>query len=465
MAKRTRITDFTQGPEGKQIFFFALPIIVGSIFMQLYSYIDSVIVGRYLGKEALAAVGASTPIVFMVISMVIGIGIGTTIIISQYYGTRQYKYVRLAANSLYVFLFFAATLMSVLGIVFCENIMHLIQLPEEIIPFAVDYLQVYLGGLIFLFGFNSLSAILRGVGDSKTPLYFLILSALLNIALDLVFIAKLGWGIKGAAWATVLSEACAFIFAVWYVNVHDPVLRFNFLNLKFNRKIFWQCLKLGLPAGLQQTFFSIGMVAVIGIINTFGTDVIAAYSGASRIDALVSVIPMNFGLALTSFVGQNISSGRFDRVHRGLKATLKMSIIACFVLCTLLILFGRDLMGMFLDEGSADAAIVDIGYRYLVIVGTTYWIFAVTFTYSGAIRGAGDTLVPMIITLLSLWLIRIPLAYLFARWWGYLGIWLSVPTSWITGVIPTILYYRSGRWKKKILTGKPVPKNFATFEA
>lgn len=437
--------DFTHGHVGRQILNFAIPMLIGNVFMQLYQFADTVIVGRILGKEALAAVGAATPVVFLTVALIAGMGIGASIVISQYFGAKQYDRVRVTCDTLFIFLLGASVVMTLLGIFFAEDVLRLMGLQEDTLPLAKTYLQIYFGGLILLFAYNSVAAILRGVGDSKTPLYFLIISSVLNVGLDLIFILWFGWGVAGAAWATVISQGVAFILSVIYINRTNPIIRIELFNPVFDREIFRECVKLGLPTGMQQAFVAIGLMALMGVVTSFGTDTLAAYVSVNRIDTFISLPVMNLAAALTSFVGQNISVGNFDRIKAGLKATLKMSLLTCAVLNTAIIIFGKQLMLLF----TADANVIETGYELLVIINCSYFIFAVMFTVNGLLRGAGAAIFPMIITLLSLWLIRLPLAAFLSQYWGETGIWVAMPAGWLIGAAASLAYYYSGRWKTK----------------
>ena len=268
--------DLTQGREGIQIMQFAAPLLLGNVFQQLYSVVDSIIVGNFLGKNALAAVGASFPVIFTMISFVIGIAGGFTIIISQYFGARQMKNVRDTIDTMYIFLFFAALLISTIGIVFTEEIFRLMQTPDEVIPEAITYLQVYFAGIVFFFGFNGINAILRGLGDSKTPLYFLVIATLTNILFDYLLVVVFKVGIAGAAYATIISQGGAFITAIFYLNRTHTVVKLTTLRIHFNRAIFRRSLKIGLPSGIQNTIVSLGMMMLFGIVNTFGATAAAA---------------------------------------------------------------------------------------------------------------------------------------------------------------------------------------------
>lgn len=445
--------DLTEGKESRLILNFALPMLLGNLFQQLYNIVDSIIVGNFIGKEALAAVGASFPIIFTLISFVIGIASGGTIIIAQYFGARDIMKVRNTIGTMYIFIFIAAVIVSVTGIVFSENIFHLIKLPEEVIPEAKTYLNIYFLGMVGFFGFNVTSAILRGIGDSKTPLYFLIISTILNMSFDLLFILVFGWGIAGAAAATIFSQAIAFISAIIYLNKHHEVINIKISEMRFYFQIFKQAVRIGLPTGMQHTFVSLGMTFILGIVNTFGTNVIAAYTVATRIDSLALLPAMNIGQALATFVGQNIGAQKTNRVKSGMKATFVISSTISIFVTGMIIIFGDILMGFFTN----DQKVIEIGKNYLVIVSSFYLLFSAMFTVNGVLRGAGDTLIPMFITLFSLWLIRIPVAYFLSDKIGETGIWWAVPIAWFAGTVVSYIYYLSGQWKTKGVV-KPKPE-------
>lgn len=445
--------DFTTGHEGKLILQFATPMLLGNIFQQLYNVVDSIVIGNYLGKEALAAVGASFPFIFLLISMIIGIASGSTIIISQYYGAKNMDKVRRAIDTLYIFLFFASVAVSIIGISLSGPVFRLIDLPEEAIPSAVTYMNIYIGGIVFAFGFNGISAILRGLGDSRTPLYFLVTATLVNIGLDLLFVIVFKWGIAGVAWATVISQAGAFITAVIHLNRTHEVVRLTSLRLIFDREIFRQSLRIGLPSGLQQSFVSLGMLALFRIVNIFGTPAAAAYTIAMRIDSFASMPAMNFAAALSSFVGQNLGANRPDRVRSGMLATIRMTAILSVIVTLVNVIFRHELMLLF----TKDPEVVAIGEEYLLIVSFFYIIFGTMFVVNGTLRGAGDTLIPMFITLFSLWFVRIPLSYYLSTRMGITGIWWGIPIAWFLGMTLSYLYYLSGKWKSKVVV-KPLQK-------
>lgn len=439
--------DLTSGNETKLILRFATPMLLGNLFQQLYNIVDSVIVGKFIGTEALAAVGSSFPIVFSLVSLIIGVASGGTVVIAQYFGARNFERVKASIGTLYLFLFWASLTVTVIGIIFSGPIFRLIQLPEEIIPQAKTYLNIFFLGMLGFFGFNATSAILRGLGDSKTPLYFLILSTVFNIAFDLLFVIVFKWGIAGVAVATVISQAGAFITAVFYLNRTHEVIKIAWREFEFDKDIFRKTLRIGLPTGLQHTFVSLGMAVVQVIVNRFGTNVIAAYAAASRLDSLATLPAMNFGMALSTFVGQNIGAGKTERIKRGLKSTLIMSSVVSLAGTFIMIFFGRYLIQLFVKSNEAE--VIQVGTEYLVIVGSFFVVFSAMFAINGVMRGAGDTLIPMFITFFSLWIIRIPVAYFLSERIGESGIWWAIPVAWLTGVVLAYMYYRTGRWKAK----------------
>lgn len=440
--------DLTIGKESKLIFRFAVPMLLGNLFQQFYNIVDSIIVGNILGKDALASVGASFPIIFALIALIIGIGTGFGIVISQYFGAKEIEKVRRTISTMFISLGLLSIIMSIVGISLSKFIFIALKLPENLLPEATNYLQIYLVGIIAMFGFNGTSAVLRGLGDSKTPLIFLIISTMMNVALDILFIMVFKMGISGAAWATVLSQAGAFITAVIYLNKTHAIISFNKADMKFDWEIMKQGVRIGLPSGLQQTFVAMGMMALMGIVNTFGTDVIAAYSVGGRIDSFASLPAMAFSAALATFTGQNLGAGKDERVKKGLIATILMASAFCIAVMVLIISFRSQLVGLF----NSDPEVVRIGAEYLTIVNVFYLVFVLMFVMYGLLRGAGATLIPMFISVLSLWLVRVPLAAVLSKSFGERGIWWAIPIAWSTGLIGTFIYYLSGKWKGKVVT-------------
>ncbi|HPJ46745.1 MAG TPA: MATE family efflux transporter, partial [Tenuifilaceae bacterium] len=356
--------DLTTGSVTRHIISFSIPMLIGNVFQQLYNVVDSIIVGKYLGKEALASVGASFPIIFTIIALIIGIGSGASVVISQYYGAKDLDKVRRAVDTINIFLLFAGIVISVIGILSSRWIFGLLQLPPELMDSALTYLNTYLLGMVVFFGFNATSSILRGIGDSKTPLYYLIIATVVNIFLDLLFVLVFNWGIAGAAWATVISQAGAFATAIVHLNRKNQVVRFALKGLTFDREIFRQIVRIGLPTGIQHTFVALGMMALMGIVNSFGTNVIAAFTAASRIDSLASLPAMTLSVALSVFVGQNLGAGKLERIKSGLKTSLIFASSISVLMSLVAIFWSVPLMKIFTN----DANVITIGREYLIIV-------------------------------------------------------------------------------------------------
>jgi len=298
---------------------------------------------------------------------------------------------------------------------------------------------------VVFFGFNGVSSILRGLGDSKTPLYFLIIATLFNIAFDFLFILVFKWGIAGAAIATIIAQGGAFVTAIFYLNRTHKILKYSLKDLTFNWHIFRQTLRIGLPSGIQQSLIAVGVVALNIIVNTFGTNVIAAYSAAGRIDSIAAMPAMNFSAALSSFVGQNLGAGKLVRIRRGLTSTLVMSSLVCLILTFGIATFGKELMSLF----TTDAEVINIGEQYLIIVSSFYILFSTMVVFNGLLRGAGATLIPMFITVFSLWIFRIPAALFLSQLISEQGIWWAIPIGWAIGLLGSVGYYFSGQWKAK----------------
>lgn len=447
--------DLSIGKERKLIFQFAMPMLIGNLFQQLYNVVDSMVVGKYIGKEALAAVGASFPIIFTLMSLLIGVAIGSTIVIAQYFGAKDIEKVRKTIDTLYIFMFFASIVISVAGILLSQWIFRLIKLPEEVIPLAEQYFDIYLTGTIFFFGFNGISSILRGLGDSKTPLYFLIVATVLNIILDLLFVLVFHWGVAGVAIATVISQLVALILAVIYLNRYHEIINLSWRRLMFDGDIFLKSIRIGSPIGLQQAFVALGMMAMFWLVNRFGTDTVAAYSVAFRFDSFASMPAMNFATALSTFVGQNLGANKPDRIKRGLVSTIYMTSVISLGISLIGIVFGEPVMSLFTN----DATVIEIGRSYLAIVTGFYVVFSTMFIVGAVMRGAGDTFIPMLITLFALWAVRIPLCYWLSEEYGHIGLWWGIPIAWIVGLSLSYMYYLSGRWRKKVLVRQPLPSN------
>ena len=445
MDKRKGNTDLTEGKVWKVIVRFALPLLVGNLLQQFYNITDSIIVGQFLGKEALAAVSASFFIYYFIISLVIGVGSGTTVVISQLFGAKQYQKVQLAFSSFFIFMLVGGIILSIAGIIFAEPVFRLTNTPEEVIPQAVAYFRIYIGGTFLFVTFNSIISILRGVGESVRPMLFILITTVLNSAFDLLFILVFKWGIEGAARATVVSQGIGMCIALAYVNNTHPLLSIKKQDMLFDWKLFKESLKIGLPTSVQQCAIALGLIALLGIVNSFGTNTLTAYGAAGKIDTIITQAILTLSGALAAFCGQNIGAGRLDRVKKGVQFTMYTNIALGLLTFAAVYLFGNEMMRIF----TKDIDVVAIGKEYLLIIGGFFIVHGALNVYNGALRGAGDTLFPMITSLVCLWLIRIPLAYYLSSWLGRNGIWWAIGISITIGLIVTFVYYKIGFWKRR----------------
>ena len=445
MDKRKGNTDLTEGKVWKVIVRFAVPLLVGNLLQQFYNITDSIIVGQFLGKEALAAVSASFFIYYFIISLVIGVGSGTTVVISQLFGAKQYQKVQLAFSSFFIFMLVGGIILSIAGIIFAEPVFRLTNTPEEVIPQAVAYFRIYIGGTFLFVTFNSIISILRGVGETVRPMLFILITTVLNIAFDLLFILVFKWGIEGAARATVVSQGIGMCIALAYVNNTHPLLSIKKQDMLFDWKLFKESLKIGLPTSVQQCAIALGLIALLGIVNSFGTNTLTAYGAAGKIDTIITQAVLTLSGALAAFCGQNIGAGRLDRVKKGVQFTMYTNIALGLLTFAAVYLFGNEMMRIF----TKDIDVVAIGKEYLLIIGGFLIVHGALNVYNGALRGAGDTLFPMITSLVCLWLIRIPLAYYLSSWLGRNGIWWAIGISITIGLIVTFVYYKIGFWKRR----------------
>ncbi|MCC0652405.1 MATE family efflux transporter [Clostridioides sp. ES-S-0001-03] len=439
--------DLTTGHEGKSIFFFAMPMLIGSLFQQLYNTADSIIVGRFIGKEAMAAVSGANPIMFLLVAMLMGVSLGFSILISQFYGSGDLKKVKATIDTTYILLFIGSILISVIGIVFGGPMLKLMNTPESVFNQSKLYLTIIFGGILFSAGYNSVSAILRGLGDSVTPLYFLIIATILNIVLDLTFIVVLKMGVEGVALATIMAQAVSFIISIIYLNKKHEVLKFKIKGIVYDNKIFKDGLRLGLPSGVQQMLFSIGNMALQFLVNCYGTSAMAAFGAGLRIENFISLPIMNLGSAVSTFVAQNIGAGENERVRKGIRESIKMALILAIVVVALILLFRENLISLF----NTDKDVIKIGSSYLFIIGPFFLFIGTSFVLSSAMKGAGDSMFALMSSVVSLWLGRIPASYLFSRLFGTDGIWMGIPFGWTLGLIVTVIYYKKGYWKTKAI--------------
>lgn len=432
------MNDLTKGNEFKTILFFSLPILVGNLFQQLYNVVDSIVVGNFLGKESLATVGFSYQINSLLVILSMGITMGTSILVSRCIGKREFERVKKLIDTGIIFSLLLSIVIAVLGIIFCNSILRAFRMPHETLDMANTYLKIIFIGVIPTFAYNTLTNILRGMGDSKTATNILVIAMVLNIILDITFVAVVHMGIAGAAIATVISQFFSWIACLLYMNQKYPQFRISMTKLKFQKKELVDSLKIGIPSMIQQVFICIGFLSIQYMINGFGTDCIAAYTAASKIDSFAEMPSLNLGKAITNFIAQNLGAGKKDRVKKGSRVAFIMCIGISVVISIIIIAVPGIFIGLF----TKDLEVIRIGNEYLKIIAGFYLVFGLMQLVNGILLGYGKTVMPMVSSILSLCLLQVPVAIFLSRTaFGYRGIWIAAPIGWIGGLIIRFIYY------------------------
>ena len=443
---RKNITDMTVGSPARHIIKFTLPLLLGNLFQQLYNMVDSIVVGNFVGEDALAAVGACGSTNFLFFSLSSGLAIGIGIIVAQFFGAGDEKNVRnTIANSIYV-LWGAAITVSIIGIVFCPALLRLLQTPETVIGDSIIYMRTSCAGILFIATYNGVAAMLRALGDSKTPLYFLIVSSIVNVVLDLVFVLVFEWGVFGVAFATIIAQATSALSCIIYAYHKVEYFRLTREQLKVNPRIIGNSFKIGVPIAMQNSMIAVSCMVLQGVVNTFGETVMAAYTVIGRIEQVVQQPYMSLGSALTTYSGQNMGAGQIDRVKKGFRQGTVMVFIFSLCLLPIAYVFGEQIIGIFVN----DPEVIAIGAKAIRINSLCYFGLGMIYVPRSVLNGCGDTGFAMIngITevlcrvVFSLILTSIPLL-------GYWGIWLTTGLTWaLTGVV-CVCRYLVGKWRTK----------------
>lgn len=452
--QRGNRTDFTQGSIPRHLIVFSVPMLIGNLLQTFYNTVDSIWVGRFLGPEALAAVSVSFPIVFLLVAFTTGLSVAASVMVAQYFGAREEEEVKRTATASTVLLTLLGIGLMVVGLLFHQNLLALIRTPSGIMNFATSYLYFFLLGLPFMFLYNNIGSVLRGAGDSKTPLLLLVYATLLNIILDPLFILGIPpfprLGVAGAAIATTISQGFSAIWgAIILKRGEFFVFEKSYLIpcLSFVRTLF----RLGLPAGVQQTIVSLGHLAMMAIVNSFGKTVVAAFGAATRVDQFSFLPALSFSIAISSLAGQNVGAGNFTRAREVARWGAIVAGGFAVPISIIVFIFAPRLIRIF----TTDPEVIRIGIEYLRIVSFSYVPFALMFAYNGFLRGAGDTLQTMVNTLLTLWLVRIPIAKLLsATPLAERGIWVSFIAGPVAGYLIAYFYYLGGKWEEKALIRK-----------
>jgi len=432
--------DMTQGEPFKLLTLFTLPALASNLLNQVYSLTDSIIVGRYLGQTALAAVGVCMPVILLVSAMVIGLNVGVGIIMSQCFGRQDYDEMRhTLANAVYLGLILGVVV-GAMGIPIAEPLLRIMGTPEGPMKEAVSYMRISFLATVFPIFYFMFSNAFRGIGDGYTSLYCLIVSVISNVVLDYVFVAVLGLGVAGSAYATAMAQGMSVIFAVVMLYVKYPKLRLTRKDFTPDRKLFWQVTRLSIPIAVQSGFNNLGNVVVQGCINGFGETVMASYTVGSRLGAF-SLMPMEtIGSSLSVYAGQNLGAQKIDRIHTGVKASLKMNLIVSTLLGGILLAFGKPLTQLFLPDATGE--IMGISYRYLLFAAVPGILYGIMFVYQYVLRGVGRAKESMIGSFMQLGA-KVCVALAGAYAFHALDIvWLAWPVSYIAGTVFPYLHYR-----------------------
>ena len=444
--------DMTTGKEWKLILIFTLPIMAGNLLQQLYNTVDGIVVGNFVGETAFAGVGTCQPLTFLFLALAMGLSVGVGIVISQYFGAGKHDSLPVAIDSALLLLGACGLLLTAIALIIAPFLLRaVLSVPENVMPYAISYFRIYALGLFFQFVYNGMAAILRGLGDSKAILIFLVIATVLNTALDLLFVVVFGWGVDGAAIATVIAQVVCAAVSYMYLRRRFPYVK---AGDHWNKKIAGTMARLGIPIAIQQSLVAFGNGSMQRLVNGFGSTapgIIAAYGAGMRLDSFVYVPIMGFQSGLASFTGQNIGAGRIDRVKRGLRDSLIMSLSITIVICVLLYVFASPVVSLF---GLTDSAL-SIGIEQVRFLTLFFWMFSCYMTLGGLLQGAGDTIVQSATTLTAL-AVRILVGYVSVGlgWLGYSAAWVSTPFGWLFAIAISYTRFFTGGWKKKAVAGK-----------
>lgn len=433
------VTDLTKEHPDKTLWRFLLPMMFSVAFQQIYNIADSMIAGRFAGEDALAAVGASYPITVIFMAFAVGMNLGASVIVSRLFGAGDRKGVKRAVTTAFASSLSLAVILTVYGYFFCRNMMEWIHTPQNIMQDGVLYLKIYVFGLIFLMLYNVCTGIFTALGDSRTPLWFLLGSSAGNIVLDLLFVAKLHWGVAGVAWATFIAQGISAVLALVTLLVRLQKFAGTERVPLFDRKLFVQILAIAVPSILQQSVLSVGNLFVQDIVNRYGSAVVAGYSGAIKLNTFAINIFMTLGSCLSSYTAQNIGAGKQERIPMGFRTGLKLSELTALPFVVLYFGLSQQMMGLFLNAESSAA--IHAGVMFLRIVSPWYFMIVVKLMTDGIIRGSGAMIYFVIATIPDL-ILRIGFALMLSSRFGSTGIWMAWPFGWIAATVLTIIFYR-----------------------
>lgn len=449
-------SDMTVGKPWEKIVIFTIPMLIGNIAQQLYNTVDSIVIGKYVGDNALAAVGSASPILNLLLVLFVGISVGAGVMVSQYFGARQREELSMTIGNCVTLTAISSLIIMFLGAVLSRPLLEMLHTPDSIIDWCTSYLVILMVGCMGSAYYNILCGILRGLGDSISALIYLLVATVLNIILDIVFVSCFQMGVAGVAYATVIAQAVSAILCFWKLMRMTDIFDFKFRHLKMKKKYTLEIIRLGLPSGITQAIFSMAMVIVQSLTNSFGEMVIAANVIIMRVDGFAMMPNFSFGTAMTTYAGQNVGAHRMDRVEQGARQGTAIALGTSAVITLLILVFGKNLMAIFTDTSE----LVTLSANMMKILAVGYLAMAITQSLSGVMRGAGDTMTPMWISMITTVVLRVPLAYGLAFLTRtpelpngrYQVLWISLLVCWCMGALLTFLFYKKGNWKKKALT-------------
>lgn len=440
------VKDLTCGKPSKVLWSYTVPMFLSVIFQQLYNIADSVIAGRFAGEDALAAVGASYPVTMIFNAVAIGSNIGCSVVIARIFGSRDYAHMRTAISTTIISALVLSSSLTALGLAFCKPVMRLLNTPANIFDDGALYLNIYIGGFIFLFLYNIATAVFTSVGDSKTPLFFLICSSVANIMLDYVFVRFFHWGVAGVAWATFIAQGVACVFALITVMSRIKEIRVTEKYAKFSFATLWEICVVAVPSILQQSFVSVGNLFIQRLVNSYGSSVIAGYSAAIKLNTFCITSLSTLGNGVSGFTAQNVGAKKLSRIDSGFRAGLAMSLLITIPFSFAYYFGGEALLSLFMEGGNSDA--LKIGIDFLHITSPFYCPIAAKLLVDGVLRGTGHMKSFMVATFTDL-ILRVVFAYILSPVYGTNGIWYSWPVGWLTATAISVGFYAVNYRKRK----------------
>lgn len=433
----------TEGVIWKEILLFSIPLLLGNLFQQLYNAVDSVVVGNYIGAQALAAVGSSAPVINLLVSFFMGLAVGAGVIISRYFGARKKEELHIAVHTSLALTFAAGLVMTLIGVLISPYVLQWVGTPSDVMESSVLYLRIYFLGILSVMVYNMGSGILRAVGDSRNPLYFLIVSSVTNIILDMLFVIVFHMGIAGVGWATLIAQTISAVLTMLLLMRTKEEYQVKLKHIRFHKHMLYEIVRLGLPSGLQNANVSFSNVIVQSNINAFGSLAMAGCGSYTKIDGFAILPVMSYSMALTTFTGQNMGAKKYDRVKQGAKTGILMSVITIVCISALLLMLGPNVLAIF----SSDPTVINYGLYMMHVLAPGYIFLAISHAFNGIIRGAGITTVPMIVMVTCWCGLRMAWILTSVPLFHDIGVvFMGWPLTWIASALWLFLYYRKGKW-------------------